>query len=289
MTAENFDETTSVTLAALRLGLPTFRVSQMCQQGVIVNARKDDRGWWRVPHSEVQRLVEYVLTGSRPYASGIVTVKEAAQMLNVCPQTICYRIRTGALSATKAFHDGKVHYEIERREVMQLLSRLDASVLIERPGQRRRGHPGCKVQLRKRCRDCQKVKDIDDFHKNNQLPNGEPRCKECRNAAHRAYMASNPEKARAKRYRDNLRKALGDENGETLYARLHEAQSGLCAICGAAAQTGARLNIDHDHLTGAIRGLLCRSCNWGLGHFRDNVETMAAAIDYLRQRLELAS
>lgn len=40
--------------------------------------------------------------------------------------------------------------------------------------------------------------------------------------------------------------------------------------------------IDHDHLTGKIRGLLCHRCNTALGHVSDSIETLQALIDYLR-------
>jgi hypothetical protein len=66
------------------------------------------------------------------------------------------------------------------------------------------------------------------------------------------------------------------------YDVLVESQHGLCAICGS--RPGARrLAIDHDHATGAIRGLLCGSCNNGLGRFKDNPATLDAAAAYLRR------
>ena len=39
--------------------------------------------------------------------------------------------------------------------------------------------------------------------------------------------------------------------------------------------------IDHDHKTGEVRGVLCRSCNLGLGYFKDNVKLLNKAIKYL--------
>ncbi len=56
------------------------------------------------------------------------------------------------------------------------------------------------------------------------------------------------------------------------------AQDGRCAICH---EVAPRLAIDHDHSTGAVRGILCDPCNMGLGHFRDNPELLAEAIRYL--------
>lgn len=56
-------------------------------------------------------------------------------------------------------------------------------------------------------------------------------------------------------------KALGVSDAE--YERLLAAQGGGCAICGATPKT-RRLHVDHDHKTGAVRGLLCHRCNRAL-------------------------
>jgi hypothetical protein len=69
------------------------------------------------------------------------------------------------------------------------------------------------------------------------------------------------------------------------YEKMLAAQGGLCAICREQPTTikGERgtFNIDHDHVTDEIRGILCRWCNLLLGHCRDNIERLRAAIAYL--------
>ena len=70
-------------------------------------------------------------------------------------------------------------------------------------------------------------------------------------------------------------------NGTTRLEReaKSEKQGGLCAICGDAAP----LCWDHCHTTGKDRGMLCRSCNVGLGHFRDDPARLRKAASYLRK------
>lgn len=64
------------------------------------------------------------------------------------------------------------------------------------------------------------------------------------------------------------------------------AQDGRCAICGATdarRRKSDRLNVDHDHATGAFRGLLCDPCNNGLGRFDDDPDRLRKAADYLEK------
>ena len=61
------------------------------------------------------------------------------------------------------------------------------------------------------------------------------------------------------------------------YDAMVEAQGGLCVLC----RERPPEHVDHDHMTGTIRGVLCSCCNQGLGNFRDSIATMRAAIDYL--------
>lgn len=67
------------------------------------------------------------------------------------------------------------------------------------------------------------------------------------------------DKARADRTHDSyVSRTYGLERGE--YARILDAQDGRCAICTRRPRA-RRLAVDHDHATGAVRGLLCYTCN----------------------------
>lgn len=57
-------------------------------------------------------------------------------------------------------------------------------------------------------------------------------------------------------------------------------QDGKCALCGA---SGKDLEVDHDHHTGEIRGMLCSKCNMGIGLLGDTEEGVASALRYLKK------
>lgn len=82
--------------------------------------------------------------------------------------------------------------------------------------------------------------------------------------------------------RENLKKRYGITLQE--YDNMLAAQDGVCAICGKECRKNMFLSVDHDHETGAIRGLLCDDCNNGLGKFFDDVSLLQKAIDYLDER-----
>jgi hypothetical protein len=73
---------------------------------------------------------------------------------------------------------------------------------------------------------------------------------------------------------------------EQQYTRLWKQQRGRCAICHvdlAPGKTkGLSPHIDHCHVTGEVRGILCGPCNFGLGCLRDDPQRIQAAIDYLK-------
>ena len=71
------------------------------------------------------------------------------------------------------------------------------------------------------------------------------------------------------------------------YETMLDTQGGKCAICKGPERTRdkdggpRRMPVDHDHKTGKVRGLLCTHCNRALGMFKDNIEILKAAVDYV--------
>ncbi len=65
------------------------------------------------------------------------------------------------------------------------------------------------------------------------------------------------------------------------YDRMLREQEFICPICKV--EQDKVMHVDHDHLTGSVRGLLCESCNKGLGFFKDSVDNLRNAIKYLEK------
>ena len=73
-------------------------------------------------------------------------------------------------------------------------------------------------------------------------------------------------------------------NTDIDYSAVLQEQNGRCAICGVDSNSiGRRLSIDHNHESGAFRGLLCHNCNVLLGHAKDSPDLLRKAICYLLQ------
>jgi hypothetical protein len=84
-----------------------------------------------------------------------------------------------------------------------------------------------------------------------------------------------------------------DEQRNEWYDVYYRVQGGLCAICkckasdkrnkrkGVFPDRGPRFDFDHDSVTGKMRGLLCHSCNMGLGEFDHHIGYLTKAIEYL--------
>jgi hypothetical protein len=126
----------------------------------------------------------------------------------------------------------------------------------------------------RRCLDCDLVKRLEDFPRNRNDEQGRHTyCKPCHNARgaetrQRLYGGS-------RHYHLMRRYGISAAQADAML----EEQDGLCAIC----QERPAEHVDHDHETGAVRGLLCFNCNGGLGQFRDRVDILKKAIAYLER------
>ena len=71
------------------------------------------------------------------------------------------------------------------------------------------------------------------------------------------------------------------------YDKLYQSQNGCCGVCqkqlkarGKSKDSGV---VDHDHVTGKVRGILCSACNTALGLLGENITTMLRAIEYTKK------
>lgn len=97
----------------------------------------------------------------------------------------------------------------------------------------------------------------------------------------RQWGESMPPEQREARRKQSRRRYIQGEYGLTdeQYQALWEAQGGLCAVCRRRFQ---KLQIDHCHETGAVRGLLCGNCNFAIGRLGDTPAALMRAVNYLR-------
>ena len=65
------------------------------------------------------------------------------------------------------------------------------------------------------------------------------------------------------------------------FESLFHQQGGKCGICLSQLTLGKGAHLDHDHVSGKIRAVLCSTCNTGLGQFKDNPVLLQAAVAYL--------
>lgn len=116
-----------------------------------------------------------------------------------------------------------------------------------------------------------------DFHPADTQRSPYSWCKRCGATTTKAWRDKNPARAALLGKRGNLKANYGIT--VEAYDALFVAQDGKCAICRG---DGTRaLAVDHCHETGLIRGLLCDSCNNGLGRFRDDADLLLRAAEYL--------
>lgn len=100
--------------------------------------------------------------------------------------------------------------------------------------------------------------------------------------ASRQWRLANPEKSAASVRNATLKKKYGLTAAEV--DAMFAAQGSCCLICkGTESRGNGRFHVDHDHVTGKVRGLLCKACNTTLGHMNESPDLLRAAADYLER------
>lgn len=137
--------------------------------------------------------------------------------------------------------------------------------------------------LKKACKDCGQEAAY--------IPRRVTLCPPCKAARHREFCRRTgyhktryARIAKSERERHLIRK-YGVTQSD--YDRMFTAQGGCCAICRKA--QARAFDVDHDHETGAVRGLLCTSCNRMIGHAGDSADNLETAAVYLRKSRQSSS
>lgn len=120
---------------------------------------------------------------------------------------------------------------------------------------------------------------------NRTVRNGTPNAHAEQLAKQRAWYKAHKPSHRFYSWKHNLKKNYGLTVEQ--YDEMWIEQAGMCAICHASKNNGQgeEFVVDHNHQTGAVRGLLCNTCNGGIGLLNDNSELLRAGASYLDQAM----
>lgn len=153
----------------------------------------------------------------------------------------------------------------------------------------------------KRCSKCGETKAVSEFNKNRRAKDGLYHwCQECARAGANAGYHRNRDRylAQMKVYREANKEALREKDRKhgwryMLMSRYkmtieqHNTmlveQRNRCAVCDSVL---TKINIDHDHKTGVVRGLLCTPCNQAIGFLRDDALLLRSAAKYIEDSLK---
>jgi hypothetical protein len=139
----------------------------------------------------------------------------------------------------------------------------------------------------KPCSKCGLRKSLDQFNKKSDAKDGHRNeCRVCQKQDANLRYLRDPKRHKEKT-RLNQRAYTAKKFGllPQDLALMYEEQDYQCAICGVTEEEhGKYFAIDHCHSTGKVRGLLCMSCNTGLGNFRDRSDLLMLAIQYLGEK-----
>lgn len=148
------------------------------------------------------------------------------------------------------------------------------------------------------CAKCSVQHPLGEFIRSNVTGRLDSRCAPCRVVDNATLRAKPERRAKNKAYQQRTYWAEPEAHRERALSEMFRRKYGLtipqiearkserdhrCDICRRECKgdgVGA-LCVDHDHDTGAVRGMLCTSCNRGLGLFHDDERSLAAAISYL--------
>lgn len=140
----------------------------------------------------------------------------------------------------------------------------------------------------KKCTVCKEEKEYSCYHKSKQTKDGFGyRCIACDRLARHSYREENRDRFRKVARKKQLKHKYGISQDD--YQSMLALQDGGCAICKTDNPSGQNSEsdfmkhfaVDHCHISGRVRGLLCSPCNRALGFFQDSPGILSNALEYL--------
>jgi len=99
------------------------------------------------------------------------------------------------------------------------------------------------------------------------------------------WRKNNPDKIKRMRRKTSLKNKYNITIDN--YNSMFITQEGRCNICNIhQSKLNKILCVDHCHKTGKVRGLLCEGCNFAIGIFKDDINILSNAIEYLKEHNE---
>ena len=131
------------------------------------------------------------------------------------------------------------------------------------------------------CKSCNNELALDNFSKGQGKYKKSNVCKPCDAVRRRNYYASLSDE---KRKEQNKRQKIYEYKRvynlpHELAEKLANNREGVCKICNET----KLLVVDHCHVSGQVRGLICSHCNSVLGYAKDNIKVLENAIKYLKE------
>ena len=258
----------SAASVAKDMGVSPGMIRTWAQQRGFVKGSRD------IPEDEVQNIIADSLGGadlgelSRRYNRTRTTIRRLLLREGIRPVLQRRRILTPE-------QEREIAADYAAGTIMQRLAdKYSVSIstiknTLDSTGTSARGRGPAKPDIidgKMRCTSCGEYKVFSAFHPNKKHKSGKNHyCRECA------------------RWKNVNNYGLTKEN----YLRLKDQQQGRCAICLRTAEEAGHtsrhpdLVVDHDHESGAVRGLLCVHCNQALGHLGDDMVRLTAAVAYL--------
>jgi hypothetical protein len=94
------------------------------------------------------------------------------------------------------------------------------------------------------------------------------------------YMKKYRNENKEAKWESSIKRNYGIDASD--YEEMMVKQEGKCSICKEVCSSNKRLSVDHCHLTGKVRGLLCSKCNTAIGLLKDDVALLSTATEYLK-------